>query len=340
MGQPTIKDVAKIAGVSISTVSRVMNKSKPVSPEAQRKVEDAINKLGFKPNELARSLVMRKSNSIGILIKDIGIDYMAQMVRGAEEIGRMYQYDILLTSTYGELELEKKAVDFLSRKQVEGIIVVSEAIDPEIIVKIRDYKIPYMILDRFYDARDKQTVSIDYPIAMQQITDYVLSLGNKKLLYLDGPIQYEFSRQKLAGFRESLAAHGLEDEKWEAEGTTIEDGYQAMENLMKKKKAFLDDLDCLVCANDDLALGVISYCYDHDIVLPDRFQLVGFGGSQMAEVIRPKLTTLQIPNYDIGAVAMRMLTKVLKEKIQIEETTILPAQVIEGQTTRKRSKNS
>ena len=94
MGQPTIKDVAKLAGVSISTVSRVMNNSKPVSPEARRKVLDAINKLDFKPNELARSLVMRKSNLVGVIVKDIGIEYMAQLIRGIEEIGRVYKYDL------------------------------------------------------------------------------------------------------------------------------------------------------------------------------------------------------------------------------------------------------
>ena len=150
MSQPTIKDVAKLAGVSISTVSRVMNESKPVSPEAKRKVLDAINKLGFKPNELARSLVMKKSNSIGILVKDIGIEYMAQIVRGIEEVGKMYNYDILLSSTYGELENEKKSVDFLCRKQVEGIILLSENIDPEIIVKIKEYGMPFILLDRYY----------------------------------------------------------------------------------------------------------------------------------------------------------------------------------------------
>lgn len=116
MSSPTIKDVAKLAGVSISTVSRVMNESKPVSPEARRKVLDAINKLDFKPNELARSLVMKKSNIIGVVVKDIGIHYMAQIIRGLEEIGRMYKFDILLTSTYGNQESEKKAVDFLVTK--------------------------------------------------------------------------------------------------------------------------------------------------------------------------------------------------------------------------------
>ena len=96
MSSPTIKDVAKLAGVSISTVSRVMNDSKPVSPEARRKVLDAIEKLDFKPNELARSLVMKRSNLIGVVVKDIGIPYMAQIVRGAEEIGRKELYNLLV----------------------------------------------------------------------------------------------------------------------------------------------------------------------------------------------------------------------------------------------------
>ena len=118
MSAPTIKDVAKLAGVSISTVSRVMNESKPVSPESRRKVLDAIKKLDFKPNELARSLVMRKSNMIGVIVKDIGISYMAQIIRGIEEIGRMYNYDILLSSTYGDIEAEHKIIEFMCTKQV------------------------------------------------------------------------------------------------------------------------------------------------------------------------------------------------------------------------------
>ena len=126
MSVPTIKDVAKLAGVSISTVSRVMNESKPVSPESRRKVLDAIKKLDFKPNELARSLVMRKSNMIGVIVKDIGISYMAQIIRGIEEIGRMYNYDILLSSTYGDIEVEHKIIEFMCTKQVEGIIMIVE----------------------------------------------------------------------------------------------------------------------------------------------------------------------------------------------------------------------
>lgn len=336
MGQPTIKDVAKIAGVSISTVSRVMNKSKPVSPEAQKKVEDAIDKLGFKPNELARSLVMKKSNSIGILIKDIGIDYMAQMVRGAEEIGRMYKYDILLTSSYGDLELEKKAVDFLYRKQVEGIILVTEKIDPEIIVKIREYQIPYMLLDRYYPSKEIHTVAIDYKDAIKEMAHYVAGLGNKKISYLYGSNAYEFALEKLTGYEEAMEELGLQSHAIVAGDTTTEAGYQAMEKLYTEKKDFLNDLDCLMCQSDQLAFGVLSFCYDHDLNVPDDLQVTGVGGSRFTQIVRPKLTTVHEPYYDIGAVAMRMLTKILQEKKAMEESIRLPVQILEGQSTKKR----
>lgn len=336
MGQPTIKDVAKIAGVSISTVSRVMNKSKPVSPEAQKKVEDAIDKLGFKPNELARSLVMKKSNSIGILIKDIGIDYMAQMVRGAEEIGRMYKYDILLTSSYGDLELEKKAVDFLYRKQVEGIILVTEKIDPEIIVKIRDYQIPYMLLDRYYQSKEVHTVAIDYQSAMKEMAEYVANLGNKKIAYLYGSNSYEFAQEKLTGYEEAMTGHGLSTYPIMAGDTTTEAGYRAMKKLFKEKKDLVDELDCLLCQSDQLAFGVLSYCYDNDINVPKDLQVTGVGGSHFTQIIRPKLTTIQEPYYDMGAVAMRMLTKILQNKEEMKEPIRLPVQILAGQSTAKR----
>ena len=122
----TIKDVAKLAEVSISTVSRVINDSKPVSPEARRRVLHAIETLGYEPNEIARSLVTKKSNLIGVVVNDIGNHYVSQIVRGIEEIGRMYNYDIIVSSSYGNAETELKFLQLLKTKQVEGIILVSE----------------------------------------------------------------------------------------------------------------------------------------------------------------------------------------------------------------------
>lgn len=349
--QPTIKDVARLAGVSISTVSRVMNKSKPVSPKAERKVLDAIDKLGFKPNELARSLVMRKSRSIGILVKDIAIDYMAQMIRGAEEIGRMYDYDILLSSTYGEFELEKKAVDFLYRKQVEGIIVISENIAPDIIIKIKEYHIPYLLMDPYYKVEDYPTVTVDYKKAMRELCDYVYSLGNRRLIYLASNADHEPGRTKIQAFRDYFQKkEDCVTTTAQAEGTDRNAGYRAAESMHEE---ILDRrYDIVICENDALAVGILNYCYDHHLYIPDQLQVTGFGGSDMASIVRPTLTSMHQPYYDIGAVAMRLLTKALAEdkteEDQVEElgfnrergsviaeTVFLPTQIAEGHSTQK-----
>lgn len=333
MSQPTIKDVAKLAGVSISTVSRVMNKSKPVSPEAERKVIDAINKLGFKPNELARSLVMKKSNSIGILVKDIGIEYMAQMIRGAEEIGRMYNYDILLSSTYGEIEQEKKAVDFLYRKQVEGVIIISEDIEAEIIVKIREYHLPYILLDRFYKSNDYHTVSINYRDAMAELTDAIIALGNQDILYMKTNKNFDIGQYKLLGYEDSMKALQKEALTFNVDQNSTNDGYEAAAEYDREHG--LSNLSAVITETDDLAIGVINYCYDHDIQVPNDLQIAGFGGTKLGSIIRPRLTTVIEPYYDIGAIAMRKLTKILQDDEKMDETIYLPTQIAERESTKK-----
>lgn len=335
MGQPTIKDVAKLAGVSISTVSRVMNKSKPVSPEAERKVLDAINKLGFKPNELARSLVMKKTNSIGILIKDIGINYMAEMVRGAEEIGRMYNYDILLTSTYGDLKAEKKAVDFLFRKQVEGIIILSENIEPEIIVKIRDYKLPYILLDKLYKANDFHTVSINYEKAMADLTEYLISLNHKRIIYLATDRSFDICKEKALGYQKAMQKHGLNPIEVRGEESGSEAGAKCAKKIEEDLGSLSQAADSYLCESNELALSFMNYCYERGLSIPEKVQLAGFGNIKFAKVILPHLTILAEPYYDIGAVSMRLLTKILQEGEKMDQSIYLPTQIFEGDTTRK-----
>lgn len=332
MAQPTIKDVAKLAGVSISTVSRVMNKSKPVSPEAERKVLDAINKLGFKPNELARSLVMKKSNSIGILVKDIGIEYMAQMIRGAEEIGRMYHYDILLSSTYGDLELEKKAVDFLYRKQVEGVIIISENIEAEIIVKIREYNLPYILLDRYYKANDYFTITIEYKEGMEMLCDELVKLGNREILYVRSDSAYDINRFKLSGYESSMQKNNLSRYVEEAKDASEKAGYALAEEIFAKTIPY----DAVVAESDMLAIGIMNYCHDKKIAVPGDLQVAGCGGTSVGNIYRPRLTTLAEPYYDIGAVAMRFLTKILQDNLKMDEMIYLPSSILSKESTKQK----
>lgn len=324
LSQPTIKDVAKLAGVSISTVSRVINESKPVSPEARRRVLDAIEKLDFKPNELARSLVMKRSNLIGVIVKDIGINYMAQIIRGIEEIGRMYKYDIMLSSTYGDLDVERNVIDFLLRKQVEGLVLISENTSPEIIYKLKQEKPPFILLDRYSNFDDSYTVRIDYDKSIENLVDYLVEEGHKRIMFVDNTNDSVVSQEKLNGYIKSCEKHGFEPLELHVKGEGIEEGYHIAETILSMK----EKASVVMFSHDDQAIGFINYCYDNGIRVPDEISVTGFGDIPMARHFRPRLTTVQEPFYDIGAVAMRILVKVLRESFVLKENTFLPSQIM------------
>lgn len=315
MGQPTIKDVAKLAGVSISTVSRVMNNSKPVSPEAKRKVLDAINKLDFKPNELARSLVMRKSNLVGVIVSDLGIEYMAQLVRGAEEIGRVYKYDILLSSSYGSEDAINNAIDFLATKQVEGLVIISESISDESLLKLREAKIPFVLLDKYYSSKNLHTVKIDYEKEEYKLIKYLLDSGHENVLLLETKDDNIVKKAKIEGYKKAIEENKKKSFVIEIDGLTSNDGYnigKEVIDLCKKNK-----ISAVACENDEVAIGFIDYCADNGINVPNDLTVTGFGDRSIASIYRPNLTTVAIPYYDIGAIAIRALIKRIKDEDDI-----------------------
>ena len=330
MGQPTIKDVAKLAGVSISTVSRVMNNSKPVSPEARRKVVDAINKLDFKPNELARSLVMRKSNLVGVIVKDIGIEYMAQLIRGIEEIGRVYKYDILLTSSYGEDKQVENSIDFLATKQVEGLVIITEDISTEILVKLRETRIPFVILYKYHNYKNIKSVKVDYESEEFKLITSLTEAGHENILLIAGKDQNVINESMIKGYEKAVG----ENKSYilRIDGMLSDDGYSCADQAIDIIKK--DNITAVACVNDEIAIGFMNYCLDHGIKVPDDLSVVGFGDNKIASIYRPKLTTVSIPYYDIGAISIRALIKRIKHEAEIlEDDWIIDAQISKREST-------
>lgn len=323
MGQPTIKDVAKLAGVSISTVSRVMNNSKPVSPEARQKVLDAIAKLDFKPNELARSLVMRRSNLVGVIVEDIGIEYMAQLIRGIEEIGRVYNYDILLQSSYGNEEALNNSIDFLATKQVEGLIIITENLTDETLIKLRETRVPFILLDKYHAYKNLNTVKIDYSKEQYKLIKYLYDLGHENVLYIGNSEDNVLNNAKFAGCNQAADELNKENFVLKIDGLSSNDGYNIGKEAIKICKD--NNITAVSLMNDEMAIGFIDYCADNGIKVPDDLSVAGFGDSSIANIYRPNLTTVSIPYYDIGAIAIRALIK----RIKHEEEILLDDWVIE-----------
>ncbi len=207
----TIKDVAKLANVSISTVSRVVNNSKPVSPDAKKRVLDAIDELNYKPNEIARSLVTKRSNIIGVIVEDFGMSYISQVLRGVEEVARMYDFDILISCTYGDPVMENRYMRVLLQKQVEGIVVITESNNPERLNNLKALNVPVAYLNRNYRNHSINTTTINNKESLKMVVDYLVKKNHKNILYFgyDKDIDITSERFKREGLSESLEKHGL-----------------------------------------------------------------------------------------------------------------------------------
>lgn len=331
----TIKDVAKMAEVSISTVSRVINDSKPVSPEARRKVLNAIEVLGYEPNEIARSLVTRKSNLIGVVVDDIGSYYVSQIVRGIEEVGRMYNYDIILGSSYGEAETEIKFLQLFKTKQAEGIIVVSEVIDDGVVEYIENLKMEVVYLNKYYNVPSLSTVYFDNRKAAQMMMDYLIGLNHKKILYLtqDVDIKVTTERCKMEEYEKSMKDINEEPIILKIDTCSIEGTYSNGEEILDTIRE--NEITAVFCCQDEMAIGLMNYLYDQGISVPRDISVAGYGDMNVASIYRPTLTTIKHPYYDIGAVSIRKILKSIKKEKDSDEDIRLPVRLIERDSCKK-----
>ncbi len=331
----TIKDVAKKAGVSISTVSRVVNDSKPVSPELKKKVMDVIEELGYRPNEVARSLVTKKSYLIGVIVPDIGQSHVANMLRGIEEVGKMYNYDILLCSSYGDKNAELNYLQLLNRKQVEGLIILSAKLEKDVEDYINAFNLPFVFLSTNDYREQYRSVDIDNKIAVYEMVTYLQQLNHEEIAYLGTkPGKKTKAQVKRDAFVKAMKDSGLSGEAtYETESLSIESGYEAAKEIMAAKVR----PSAICCASDELAIGVMNYCHDQGLRVPEDLSIAGMGDIEMASHIRPRLTTISIPYYDIGAVAIRRIVKALKEEEQTEADIKLPFQIHKRESCKKRA---
>ncbi len=330
----TIKDVAKMADVSISTVSRVINDSKPVSPEARRRVLHAIEVLNYKPNEVARSLVTKKSNLIGVIVEDIGSNFVSQILRGVEEVGRMYKYDILLSSSYGDMDTEVKFANLLAQKQVEGIIVISNLHNSKLEYKLEESKIPYVVISNFYEI-EKFKANIDYEKASYEMVKNLIEKGHKNIASIAVRRDYDrtYEKQKVSGYDKAMTENGLETTELFVEDLNQESLEEVQEEILSEIKE--KNITAIFTTFDTLAINVMNMLLDNNIKTPDDVSVTGFGGTTISEIYRPKLTTVKIPYYDIGAVSIRKILKSITDKeTSFKKDVTLPAQIIECESVK------
>lgn len=322
----SIKDVAKEAGVSIATVSRVLNDIDVVNEETKKRVKDAIDKLGYMPNIVARSLKTQETRTIGIIIPDISNQFYPEVVRGAEDVSNIYNYNIILCNTDLDLEKEISYLRVLKEKMVDGVIYMSNSIQEGSLKLINDLHIPTVLIENTDEQNELPSVVIDNVQAAFDSTEFLIKKGNKKIAYIGrGEQDRNAASLRYLGYQKALKEHGLPfDEKLVyIGGSKPSDGYEGINSILKQA-----EFDAVFCANDEVAMGAINALREHNLKVPVDVDVVGFDDIYSAEVFYPKLTTVAQPMYDMGSVGMRMLIKIINKEKLSQEHFVLPYQLI------------
>lgn len=324
----TIKDVARMANVSISTVSRVINDSKPVSDDIKVRVVKVIEELGYKPNPVARSLVTKKSRLLGVIIPDISDSYIAELLNAIEEVAKTYDYDIILCNSYGSLKSEEQYLQLLLTKQVEGMIFLTYKICDNHKKFFKNLSLPVVMINR--DAREMNisSVSVNHFEAMYDMTSKLIEYGHEDIVLIrNGKTNDVFGDDHLNGFKKGFLDNSIKFNPQNIyEGNfKIKDSYEICTQLIKKNEV----PTAILATTDAMAIGAINALIDNGFKVPDDVSVVGFYDTKLARLYRPQLTTIHQPIYDIGAIAIRLLIKRINGDEKEIKQIFLPHTLIE-----------
>ena len=329
----TIYDVAREANVSMATVSRVVNGNPNVKPATRKKVNEVIERLGYRPNAVARGLASKKTTTVGVVIPDISSMFYAELARGIEDIATMYKYNIILSNSDSNEDKEMHLIQTMLGKQVDGLIFMSSNITEEHINEFKNSPVPVVLAGTTEDTAQIPSVNIDYE---QAVIDAITSLtdrGHKKIAMVSGSLQNAIIKTKMIpGYRKALEAANIPyNEEYLVEtDMSYDDGMEALNQLMESE----NKPTAIFVNSDEAALGVIHAAQDLGISIPEDLEVISSDNTRLALMVRPRLTTIVQPLYDIGAVSMRLLTKLMNKEEVDESTVILPYRIEERDSTK------
>ncbi|WP_432667223.1 LacI family DNA-binding transcriptional regulator [Wukongibacter baidiensis] len=300
-----IRQVAKQAGVSVATVSRVLNHPEAVSIKTKEKVLAVMEEMNYTPNGIARSLALNRTSTIALLIPNILNPLYPQVAKGIEDVAHQKGYNLLLCNTEEDEEKEKEYIEMLLEKRVDGFILISSFLERQDIDKIKNRNTSIVMIGSCKENIDVDIVYTDYLKGAYQATQHLIDLGYKRIAHISGPLKGMESREKLMGYERALKEIEINtSEDYIVEGDNeIEGGYLAAKQLLQLEKP----PKAIFAANDLMAIGAIDAIKDSGLKIPDDIAIVGFDNIRMSALVEPKLTTISQPVYKMGLIAARLL---------------------------------
>ncbi|GAE32397.1 catabolite control protein A [Halalkalibacter hemicellulosilyticus] len=329
----TIYDVAREAGVSMATVSRVVNGNPNVKPTTRKKVLEAIERLGYRPNAVARGLASKKTTTVGVIIPDISSIFFAELARGIEDIATMYKYNIILCNSDQNKEKEIHLINTLLEKQVDGIVFMGSQITEDHVTEFKRSPVPIVLAATFDKELEVPSVNVDYQQAAFDAITHLIENGHENIGMVTGTLDDPVNGyQKFTGYRKAIEEAGLtfNENLVKIGDYTYDSGIEAMNQFLDSG----EKPSAIFVATDEMALGVIHGAQDRGLNIPEDIEVIGFDNTRLATMIRPTLSTIVQPIYDIGAVSMRLLTKYMNKEEVSEHTVVLPHRIELRQSTK------
>lgn len=326
----SIKDVAARAGVSIATVSHVLNGTRETRTGTKARVLEAVQELGYSQNLSARNLARGKSSLLALIISDIRNPFFPEITAAFQDQALLNNMDALVLNTNYDAQRTLNSVKRLVGLQVPGVAILTSQIDPSVIDMLAGRNIAAVYLDLGRVDRSISNIVLDYEHGIAEALEHLTGLGHRRIAYIGGPVHLHSAQQRKKAFLESAVQMGIEAPVCVDADFTVKGGYYACSKLLTGVRP-----TAIICGNDLTAIGVLHSAYDGGLRVPDDLSIVGFDDILIAEFTQPSLTTVFVPRIEIGRVAFQALWSMMSDPAQTGREYHVGTHLVARQSTAK-----
>ncbi|AWB45778.1 LacI family transcriptional regulator [Paenibacillus sp. CAA11] len=326
----TIKDVAKLAGVALSTASYALNGDSKVSAKTREKVLEAARQLNYRKNGFAMDLKRSRTNTIALILTDLSGPYYSELIRSVQDVALAHGYDLIACSSMGGQD--STAVKFLREKRVDAAIVLAHNITNDILYESASQRFPIVVMDREISSEGLINVLVDGEQGGYTATRHLIDCGHKSIAYISGPSNSYDNSLRHQGYLRAMKEAGLEEKaKWRLNGSFIrEGGYKATKMMMMQGEL----PSAVFYGNDEMAIGGMMALQEGGLSVPEDISVIGFDDIQLAEYLNPPLTTIHQPMHELGSLAGHLLFQML-DGDEVNDTYKLMIKLISRESVRK-----
>lgn len=325
----TIYDVADAAGVSLATVSRVINDSGVVNEKTRNKVQKVINDLNYVPSGVAQGLALNKSLYIALIVPETSFSFISKIITGVVDVGQFSDYNIVLhTTKFGQLEVNA-VIEKVVKNRMDGVIILNSELNSSALASLMRYNIPVTIIGTKLEGLQRTSVFVDYEKATYQLVKSYLEKGINKIVFVEGDYNRFIVEDMLKGIKKAYHEFDLSFKHHLKVSDSYAPSYEEVKKYLSK-----EDVELIIGARDSFAIAALNAALDLNIDVPNDLEIIGFNNTKYGRMSRPTLSSVEVPLYELGARAAKLMTKLLKgEKIN-ESHVQLETKLIKRKTTK------